>query len=280
MKRLLPNATFAAAALGFALLALPGRAGLPQPMCVFFGQARDGFGLPYRTNADVILLRGTNEVARHSIRGSLAPGVNFALYVHLDEGRVATRYSPRALRSGEVVSIRVHDADGEKTIMESATIPPAGLPGELVLVNVTAAQDADGDSLPDLWESELIAWSGGALKSLWDVRGEDDFDGDGMSNREEYFAGTFAFLDYDALIIEQAILAASDRLRLTFLTVPGKSYHVSSLSDLAQADWQPCGFALTEAGATQTPPVEGNGGWLSLYVPLEEPNRFYRVVAE
>ncbi|HOY58074.1 MAG TPA: hypothetical protein PK640_08040, partial [Verrucomicrobiota bacterium] len=79
MNRFLLNSTLALLGLGLALIAPRSHAGLPQPLCVFYGQARDGYGLPYRADADVILLRGTNEIARQTINGSLAPGVNFAL---------------------------------------------------------------------------------------------------------------------------------------------------------------------------------------------------------
>lgn len=266
--------------LGVALLVPPGHAGLPQPMCIFYGQARDGFGLPYRTNAQVILLHGTNEIARQTIRGSLATGVNFALSVHLDDGRGMKPYSHRALRSQDRVSIIVRDADGDKMIMESQTVPPVGVPGELLLVNVTAGEDSDGDRLSDLWEHELIAWSGGTLRDLADVRGEDDFDGDGMSNRAEYEAGTFAFLDYDALLAEEFVPSGTGRLRLTFLSVPGKTYSISGVSDLDQASWEPCAFALTATGPLQVAPAEGNGDWVSLYVPILDPIRFYRLVAQ
>ncbi|MCW5558526.1 MAG: hypothetical protein KIT22_11935, partial [Verrucomicrobiae bacterium] len=81
-----------AARLWGIVLALAGTvaAGVPQPMCVYYGQAVDGYGLPYLTNATVFLRRGTNEIARHVVRGALAPGVNFALYAHLDDGRGAS----------------------------------------------------------------------------------------------------------------------------------------------------------------------------------------------
>jgi hypothetical protein len=118
------------------------------------------------------------------------------------------------------------------------------------------------------------------LTNLWDVKGEDDFDGDGMSNREEYQAGTFAFLDYDALLVEEVIPAPNARLRLTFLSVPGKTYRVFGIIQVVDNTWQPCAFAVTDAAPLQTVPAEGNGDWLSLYIPLEEPVRFYRVVAE
>lgn len=257
----------------------PARAGLPQPMCVYYGQARDGFGQPYLANADVILRRGTNEIARHTINGSLSPGVNFALYAHLDDGRSAQDYSPRALHSGDRVSIFVRDATGEQVIMENQTVPPVGPPGELVLINATAAEDADGDGLPDSWERELIAWSGGWLQTLEEVRGEDDFDGDGMSNWQEYRAGTFAFLDYDCFYVEY-LGAASNRLSMTFLSVPGKVYSACATTNLTPAVWTPCPFSFTAAGPPQFIAAEGNGDWLSFFVPMDAEPRYFRLVVE
>ena len=267
---------------GAAALLLPsaGYAGLPQPMCVYYGQAKDGYGLPYLRDADVILRHGTNEIARQTISGSLRPGVNFALYVHLDDGRSAKPYSPKALRSGDLVSIVVRDRDGEKTVMENQVVPPVGQPGDMILRNVTAAEDVNRDGLPDLWEWELIAWSDGRLRSLADVRGGDDFDGDGMSNLMEYLAGTFPFLDYDYLRIEESALTPNGRLRLTFLSVAGKSYSPVCATNLTESVWAPCAFALSDTGPLQTLPAEGNGDWFSLYLPVQEPARFFGLSVE
>lgn len=262
------------------LVPLAGYAGLPQPMCVYYGQAKDGYGLPYLRDADVILRRGTNEIARQKISGSLRPGVNFALYVHLDDGRSATPYSPKALRSGDIVSIVVRDRDGEKTVMENQAVPPVGQPGDIILRNVTAAEDTDRDGLPDLWEWELIACSDGWLRTLADVRGGDDFDGDGMSNWMEYLAGTFPFLDYDYLRIEETTLTPNGRLRLTFLSVAGKSYSPACATNLTSSVWAPCAFALSDTGPLQTLPAEGNGDWFYLYLPLQEPARFFSLLVE
>jgi hypothetical protein len=261
-------------------LAPAARGGLPQPMCVYYGQALDGYGFPYRTNADVILRHGTNDIARQTIRGSLAAGVNFALYVHLDDGRNAGSYSVRALHRGDQVTIVVRDADGEKTIMENQAVPAVGQPGELVFIRVTAAEDADRDGLPDPWEREIIAWSEGTLQSLTEVTPGDDFDGDGLTNGQEYLAGTFPFLDYDMFRAETISLTPNHRLCLTVLTTAGKLYSARSATDLDSPPWEVCAFSLSDTGALRTAPVEGDGGWLSLYLPVAEPVRFFRLWVE
>jgi hypothetical protein len=261
------------------LLLLPGMlvGGLPQPMCVYYGQALDGYGLPYRTNAQVLLYHGTNIIASQTIGGSLTPGVNFALYVHLDDGRSPIPYSSRALHSGDLVSIMVRDPDGLKTIMENQALPPVGQPGELVMINATAAEDLNRDGLPDPWEWELLAWSDGKLRTLADVHPEDDFDGDGMTNLQEYRAGTFPFLDYDFLRIEQCERTLNNRLRLTFLSVPGKVYSVGCATNLTDVVWQPSPVALSDSDPFGQAPVEGTGDWLSLYVPMDTANWFFRL---
>ena len=251
--------------------------GLPQPMCVYYGQALDGYGLPYRTNAQVLLYHGANVIASQTIAGSLTPGVNFALYVHLDDGRSPVPYSSRALRSGDIVSIMVRDPEGLKTIMENQAVPTVGQPGDLVMINATAAEDLNRDGLPDPWEQELINWSGGALRTLADVHPGDDFDGDGMTNLQEYRAGTFAFLDYDYLFIEQYDRTPNNRLRLTFLSVPGKVYSVGYAANITDSAWQASPLALSDTDPFKQTPVEGTGDWLSLYVPIDASNWFFRL---
>jgi hypothetical protein len=275
----IPAAIGIAAAAARALLATAS-AGLPQPMCVYYGQAMDGYGFPYSTNATVVLLHGTNEIASHSIRGSLSAGVNFALYVHLDDGTGARSYSPRALRSGDLASVVVRTPAGQRTIMEQQAVPPVGEPGELIMINVTASGDADGDALPDAWEEELILWSGGALTNLSDVNPEDDFDGDGQINRDEYRAGTFPFLGEDLLLAEDHGATANGRFRIGFLSVRGKLYGVRYVTDLRHTLWNPSPIAVSETADFQTRPTEGTGGWMSLYVPGTIDHAYFRPTVE
>ncbi|HAB14935.1 MAG TPA: hypothetical protein PLX89_05980 [Verrucomicrobiota bacterium] len=261
------------------LVSWAGWAGVPQPMCIFYGQAVDGYGLPYTTNATVILRRGSNEIARHVIRGSLTPGVNFVLYAHLDEGRTTNYYTTRAVRSGESVSIVVRDLEGEKLIMERP-VPPVSRPGTQISIHATAAEDEDGDGLPDPWERELITWSGGQLNNLAEVRGEDDLDGDGQTNLQEYQAGTFPFFDRDLFFAEETTLTPNGNIRITFWSIAGKVYLAECVADPSQPEWNFCPWALSDTGPTQAAPVEGTGDWLSLYLPIETDFRLFRLVVK
>ncbi|MCK4563970.1 MAG: hypothetical protein KAU94_04800 [Verrucomicrobia bacterium] len=257
------------------------QAGLPQPMCIFYGQAKDDFGWPYMDNASVVLRVGTNEYARHTITGSLTPGVNFALYVHLDDGRGDEVYTQHALHMGEGFEIVVRDNDGEKTIMEVESLPLVGTPGDVIRLNVTAGTDSDGDGLPDEWEQYLVDGSSDpSINSVEDIHPSDDFDGDGSSNINEYRAGTFAFLDYDYFFAEQVTMLPNQWMQIEFLSTPGKVYRISSRTNLASQVWSDCAYATQHEGSLLNQPLEGDGSWLSFYLKMNEISEFYNMTVE
>lgn len=252
--------------------------GLPQPMCVFYGQAKDDYGWPYLSGADVVLRVGTNEYARHSINGSLTPGVNFALYVHLDDGSDAEPYAHYAMNAGDGFEIVVVDGDGEKTIMETNGLPHVGRPGEIIYINVTAGTDSDQDGLPDEWEQYIVdASTNPAISSINDVHGSDDYDGDGSPNDEEYYAGTFAFLDYDYFFAEHMTPVGNGRMMVDFLSVPGKVYAVECATNVATGPWADCEYSETESGELTIGPTEGDGDWLEFFIPVTETNYAFRL---
>ena len=269
------------AILFFALLAMVVQAGLPQPMCVFYGQAKDDFGWPYMNGADVVLRSGTNEYARHTITGSLSPGVNFALYVHLDDATGDAPYSPFAMNPGDGFEIVVIDGDGEKTIMETNALPTVGNPGDVVLVNVTAGEDEDADGLSDEWERYLVSVSQNPyINSIEDVRPEDDYDGDGSSNGDEYLAGTMPFLDYDYFFAEHVNWFSNGWVQLEFLSVPGKVYRVYSSTNLTEEGWSEREYSTQPGGTLQTGPAEGDGDWFSFYLKIKGSSDFFKMTVE
>lgn len=243
---------------------------LPHTMCIYHGQAQDQYGWPYMNNADVILKSGTNEIVRYTIDGSLAPGINFALYVSLDDGSESSSYYSKALHSGDPVEIFIRDARGEHSIMQT-NIPPVGVAGETFLIDVTAATDADHDGLSDEWEQEIVNDSTNpAIASIEDVKPGDDYDGDGESNLHEFMSGNFAFLNYDYLAIEK-MFSVNSRFKFELLSVPGKAYTVISRTNLVSGGWSDCPFSATETGVAGIGLIEGDGDWISFYVdkPLD-----------
>jgi hypothetical protein len=251
--------------------------GMPQPMFVYYGQAKDGFGIPYQENAEVVLLKEGRDIARSPIEGSRVPGVNFALYAHLDDGQGSSNYVSKAVRVGDLVSIVVRDPYGQKTIMEQGQVPPVGKPGETTAINVTAAKDVDGDLLPDQWEEEMLYWANGDFDGIHQINPGDDYDGDGQTNGEEYRAGTFAFLDYDYFFAEAMQVTANGRLAITFWGVPGKSYSAEHKSSLHDSQWVTTPLASSDTDEFETISLEGQGGWLTLYLPKDPDNKFFRL---
>jgi len=252
---------------------------IPSPACVFYGEARDEYGSPYTTNATVILRVEGRECSRWTIDRVLAPGVNFRLSLELDDGQ-GSAYAPYAARPGQPVQISVLVRGIERTLVQTHALT-AGQPGDFLGVYVTAGTDADGDGLPDEWERELLANSNGALSGIEQIRAEDDFDGDGVSNADEYRAGTYAFLADDYLQLEEPVRVASGKLCLRLLTSPGITYQVLGTGSLgSDAVWRIMPLTLTEQDTVPYQALVGNGYYTPVYVELNDVCRFFRLEAK
>jgi hypothetical protein len=265
------------AAVTLLLLAGAVRAGMPQPGFIFYGQARDEQGWPYLSDAEVVLKVNGQVCASHVITGAIRPGVNFVLRVPLDSG-VGTAYSAVAARPGDPVSIVVRAGGGDKPIMDPFPLPDLGSAGGVLGIDVTVGTDADHDGLPDEWEQWLVDYDGhDAVTSIASVRPGEDFDGDGVSNLEEFRSGTFAELEYDYFRIESVDPAAADKICLAFLSVPGKAYTLSVVSNVVAGGWSPCAVATNAAGPFAEGPVEGTGDFMFLHVEKKSPQSYYRL---
>ena len=134
---------------------------------------------------------------------------------------------------------------------------------DAVVVTSTAVgggRDSDGDGLPDIWES-----ANGLSPNFNEAAL--DYDADGLTNLQEYLAGTHP-LDASSYLSIQA-LSSPEGIRLRFRAAAGRSYKIQYCEALADHQWT----TLTNVAAQITDnTVEIPETW-----PAGAAGRFYRL---
>ncbi len=237
------------ASLGVSASAFP-----PAPHYTLFGLVRDQVGATLKVDgAELILLRDGKEIGRTPVLKDLRGDSNYELRVSVDLNLPTTRaYSENAVAAGGQISVVV--------TMNGQNFYPIGVSGSLrataggerVRLDLNLGQDGDGDGLPDAWE-EWQLYISGRRPGLngWDlslITRDGDFDGDGISNFNEYIAGTFAADPTDRFEL-RLIGKTSAAVQLEFFSITGKVYSVEESADLK--NWTQVPFALTAQGAGQ-----------------------------
>jgi hypothetical protein len=234
---------FAAAAL---LAATTANAFPPAPHHLVFGMVRDELGNPLNVpNAQVFLDTEGSPTVRASIATTTAAnadsGFNYRLQIPLDSGVTADLYKPSALRP--IVPFRMRVRIGSTTFLPiemTGATQVLTQPGAETRLDLTLGIDSDGDGLPDAWEQALIAASGGK-RSLSDIRPNDDDDRDGLSNLQEYLAGTYAFDPADGFALA-IVSSTAGRSVLEFTAIRGRTYSIQVSQDMTS--WSPVSFTL------------------------------------
>jgi hypothetical protein len=230
----------AVAAAAILLLSVSALAFPPSPHHTIFGQIRDELGNPLLVNsAEVTLETASGIRVRTLINPGIEQGANYRLIVPMDAGLTADPYKPTALRPTAPFRMQVRIGSATYLPMEMvADFKQLGKPSERTRIDLTLAEDTDGDGMPDAWERMLIAMLGGGL-TLEEIRPGDDLTGSGINNYSHYIAGTYAWDPDDGFGLKIATIVDEAPV-LDFLSIRGRSYQILGSNDLK--DWTPVDF--------------------------------------
>ncbi len=211
----------------------------PAPAFTIRGVARDQYGWAFRSEdqAKIVVRQGGAVVAEAPIDERQKVGENFRVLIPMDL-QPGAPYTDVAQLPGSLLTFEVRLPTATLLVTKIANSDiTVGEPAGVLVVDFSVGEDTDGDGIPDAWELWQLSEMGvdASLFNL-DTLGNGDFDNDGMSDYDEYLAGTFAFLANDSLTLK------IERLRdqwvdLKTFVVAGKAYQIEASEDLSV--WKP-----------------------------------------
>jgi hypothetical protein len=148
-------------------------------------------------------------------------------------------------------------------------------------LDLNLGTDANRDGLPDAWQEWQLYQAGRRAGTPgWDINlitKTGDFDGDGISNHDEYVAGTFAGDATERF--ELRITGKTEtRVNFEFFGITGKVYTIEESADMLT--WKTVPLATT-TGGTAAPSYQAVavGRVLAEVAASPEDSRFYRLTA-
>ena len=163
-----------------------------------------------------------------------------------------------------------------------------GRSGGLCRLDINLATDTDGDGVPEQYIEAISGYMWETGHYVWEP--DADWDGDGVSNRDEYKAGTNPFSAEDYFRIKAldalAAMGAEDFFPITFFAYPGRTYGVRSSEKLGSgAAWIYAPFTTEPSGAVSANyylnETSKGGASHTIYVPKSDARGgFYRVTVE
>ena len=220
------------------LLLSRGQAFPPAPSYTLYGTVRDQVGQAITAQgAVIILLKGGAEVGRTPINSALSLEQNYELSIRIDQNRSGTTlYNNNAVVAQGAFSLVVEMNGSRFYPIEVSGNLTAGKGSERVRLDLNLGEDLDGDGLPDVWEQWQLYQAGyyPDENGNWPLNllnRNGDFDRDGLSNWDEYVAGTFAgdaTERFDLKIKEKA----ANSVRFEFYAITGKTYTIERSTDV------------------------------------------------
>jgi hypothetical protein len=215
----------------------------PAPSHRIYGTVRNEYGEPLtQTTAQILFTSSSGVQITGNIDPALEPGVNYQLTVAIDSGTAADAYKPTALKPAAPFRIQVKIGSAIYLPLQmTGNYATLGEPAKSTRIDLTLGEDADGDGIPDAWQRLLKSILGNNAKT----GPNDDADGDGISNLNEYLAGTYAFDPADGFKLD-ILVGASGRPEVEFTVVNPRTYTLYSSSDMKT--WIPVNFTVPADG--------------------------------
>jgi hypothetical protein len=238
----------------------------PAPHHILEGLVRNEQGVPILgDNIMVIAVSTEGGSIVSKVNEVFRPGVNYSLNVPMESGVGRNLFDTAAFKHKVEFSLKVIiDGKDYLPIEMIGNTSKMGMPGETTYLDLTIGEDRDGDGLPDAWERGIASFTG---QSLDQIGPNDDSDGDGLSNLQEYISGSYAFDKNDGVVIHMKEVSV-EKAKFEFLVIPGRTYSIEMSTDFRE--WNQTDFKVTRGNIEENLShfIAGKVENLSVYVPL------------
>ncbi len=215
---------------------------VPLPPFTVYGSVRNWNGRPFASSDEVTVIvkvKGV-EVNRCNVKSGIYPTLNYRVHIPMASGALAGRGEV-----GDPITFEIYYDGRMHAVMVGGVAPTVVKPAGALCCDLVVGSDSDGDGLPDEYEALLMYYyaMAGRGSSLEDINPDDDFDGDGFTNLQEFQAGTIPVERGDYLRITQFGSLENGSFALSFLSAPGRTYRLPKSSNASSNTWETALFA-------------------------------------
>jgi len=258
---------------------------VPKPPVVTYGLIRDEYGFPLAADAKTVarlVLDSEPEgrvYAQSAVEANVYLGMNYRLSLEIDSsGPVRSR----AATVGTMMRVQALVEGVDEGLSPSPTwaTPSAGT---LQRRDYTLGEDVDGDGIPDAWELWMMelnpnAGEDGEPCDIASFNPDGDCDRDGMSNLQEFLAGTDPFSATELFsIVNFRQVPGTSLAAITFKTSVDRLYNVLVSETPDGSSWSPVATAATVDGTFGYVTYEGDGRNMTVYVDAALGSAFFKV---